>query len=417
MTFSPLHHIVRVRTSDDLTYVRNGLMDEVIVNANQLENSAQSTAAVLWRNSLPLSIDPVLWRFQLPSWSSNKDGETKRNYKRLGTAYAKGTELTLGGNPLMEVIKTDSDWRSLAANVINYQRERLLEVSTQLELLAELRELTPSRLVAPALVAFSKTEDRSNRVMTDASIETAQAPVSAQLIIPFERLVDPSELSKIISGLPSDGVSSFFIWTPNLTEERLITDDDAFRRMANLVSSLAESGIPVGHQYANYTTFALNGAGLAAAVHHLGWTDSGDPVDIRGGGPRSCRTYVPGIRHCTTYSEAFELCQNLSDNEYKEFYCDCGFCAGAFDAGVHPHDLLLESQPVIVRGRERQMPTSRAVGANTWHFLLSRRMEIESFSKGEAVDVVRRDAERAADLRRDRDVARLQHLAERLPAA
>lgn len=43
-----LHHIVRIRQPDDFDYVRNGLMDEVVVNANQLENSVQSTAAVLW---------------------------------------------------------------------------------------------------------------------------------------------------------------------------------------------------------------------------------------------------------------------------------------------------------------------------------------------------------------------------------
>src|SRR5664280_922158 len=105
MARTPLHHIVRVRTSDDLTYIRSGLMDEVIVNANQLENSAQSTAAVLWRNSLPFSIDPVLWRFQLPAWSSNGKGDTKRNYKRLGMAYADGTNLELGGAPLIDVVK------------------------------------------------------------------------------------------------------------------------------------------------------------------------------------------------------------------------------------------------------------------------------------------------------------------------
>src|SRR5208282_4774090 len=101
MPRTPLHHILRVRSSDDLTYVGPGLMDEIVVNANQLENSIQATTACLWRTTLPFSVDPVLWRFQVPAWSfRNADGETKRNYKRLGQAYAKGTGITLGSTPL-----------------------------------------------------------------------------------------------------------------------------------------------------------------------------------------------------------------------------------------------------------------------------------------------------------------------------
>src|SRR6266566_4821188 len=91
----PLHHIVRVRRSDDLEFIRSGLMDEVVVNANQLENSALSTAECLRQTTLPFSIDPVLWRFQLPKWWRNQKGDTKRNYTRLGAAYAKGTDIKI----------------------------------------------------------------------------------------------------------------------------------------------------------------------------------------------------------------------------------------------------------------------------------------------------------------------------------
>src|SRR5207302_6337152 len=99
-TRRPLHHIVRVRSSDDLTYVSQGLMDEVLVNANQLENSIQATTAALWKTTLPFSVDPVLWRFQVPAWSRNLKGDTKRNYKRLAAAYTKGLGVTLGSEPL-----------------------------------------------------------------------------------------------------------------------------------------------------------------------------------------------------------------------------------------------------------------------------------------------------------------------------
>ncbi len=417
MPNNPLHHIVRLRTSDDVTYIHSGLMDEVVVNANQLENSVQSTAAVLWRTTLPFSIDPVLWRFQLPSWSENGKGDTKRNYKRLGVAYASGTDLTLGGAPLLDVVKDEEHWRVLGANVIRYQKERLLSVPTQLDVMADLRELHPVRLMAPSLVAFTEAEDRINRLLFEAAAGAAAVPVAAQVIVSFERLVDRTELDKVIASAPTDGVSSYFVWTPKVTEERLLGDETMLSALIRLVGALAERGTPVGHEYANYTIFALQLAGIDAVTHHLGWTDRGEPADERGGGPRSCRTYVPSVRHCLRFPEALALGRSLTAEEYRDRYCECAFCMGAFDQGDHPFDLLLQSQPVTVGRHERLMPTSQAVGANTWHYLLSRRLEVEAFSKDAAADVIRRDIDRALALHRDGDASRLLRLATRLPAA
>src|SRR3989337_2750561 len=80
MINSTLHHIVRIRTSDDLTYMRPGLMDEVMVNANLLEHRPDSTASALRATTLPYCIDPVLTRFQVPEWWKNEKGATQRNY-------------------------------------------------------------------------------------------------------------------------------------------------------------------------------------------------------------------------------------------------------------------------------------------------------------------------------------------------
>src|SRR5437879_1921056 len=97
-------------------------MDEVILNANQLENSVESTAVALRRTTLPFTVDPVLWRFQVPKWWRNDRGETKSNYRRLGAAYVKGTSIKIAAGPLLETVATDDEWRMLAANVIGYQQ-------------------------------------------------------------------------------------------------------------------------------------------------------------------------------------------------------------------------------------------------------------------------------------------------------
>ena len=418
MNQNPLHHIVRIRSSDDLTYIRPGLMDEVVVNANQLENSVLATSASLWRTTLPFSVDPVLWRFQIPAWSRNGKGDTKRNYIRLGLAYGRETGLSLGEKPLIDTVNADDQWRTLARNVVEYQRDRLGAVPTQLELLADLRPLEPSRLIAPALVALSADEDRINRVLADASAEAAGQPVAVQVIIPFERLLVEQEVTRLLSTIPRDGVSSYLVWTPKVTEERLLADNDLLGALFRLVGQLADRGIAVGHQYANYTIFAMHDVGLAAATHHLGWVDHGEPAEEQGFRLRSCQSYLPGVRHAVRFPDAWKMGGPLAKEEYEKWYCECTFCIGLYAEGTHPLELLLESRTVTMKnGRVQETPTSQAVGANTWHYLLSRRLEVQAFSADSVASVIGRDIERAAALKRSGDVSRLEHLATELKAS
>jgi hypothetical protein len=412
--------MVRVRRSDDLAFISPGLMDEVIVNANQLENSAQSTAACIRKTTLPFTVDPVLWRFQLPKWWRNQKGETKRNYTRLATAYVKDTNIKMAGGPILETVPSDDEWCTLATNVIRYQRRRLLEVPTQLDLLDQSlpRELHPARLMAPALVAFSRVEDRINRLLADASASAADGPIAAQVIVPAERLADVHELDRLISSIPTDGISSYFIWTPEVTEELLLADQEVFASLLHLISRLAERGIAVGHQYANYSIAALHDVGINAVAHHLGWVDKGEPAEEQRFMLRSCQTYVPGVRHCQRFPQATQSGRNLDAQQYAERYCECSFCAGSFAAGQHPLDLLLEDELVVFsNGRNRRTPTSRAVAANTWHYLLSRRLEVKAFSELPAAEVIERDIARATALAGDRDKERLRRLANEIKSA
>lgn len=420
MTTSPLHHIVRVRSNDDLQYVNPSLMDEIMINANQLENSAQSTAAVLWDNQLSFSVDPILWRFQEPSSLRNKDGNEKRNFARLGEAYAKGTELKLLSGPILATSPSDDDWRTLARNIITYQQTRLLSEPTQLDLLSvtQRRELRPVRIVAPALIAYSHEEDRINRLLIEESASTSGDLVAAQVMVPLDRLISESETRLLLESIPVVGVSAYLVWIPFLTEERLIDDQYAFTSLHHLIAELSSHGISVGHQYANYSVAALHDSGLDAAIHHLGWTDNAEPIQGRPFVMRSCQTYVPGLRRSLRYPDALKIGRSLEQIEYEDRYCECRFCMGAFDEGQHPLDLLIDSQQIVLKnGRKRETPTGRAVGSNTWHFLLSRRLEIQAFSSRPAIDVIQSDIERASTLSGVRNASRLVRLASELASA
>lgn len=413
----PLRHIVRIRSSDDLTFVAPGLMDEVIVNANQLENSVESTAVAFRKTTLPFTVDPVLWRFQVPEWWRNDRGETKSNYRRLGAAYVKGTSIKIAAGALLETVHSDAEWRVLAANVVDYQRSRLLAVPAQLDMLDSEppRELRPARVMAPSLVAYSAAEDRINRLLIEQCSEAAGEAVAAQVIVPLPRLLDEHELDRLLDSVPTAGTSSYFVWTPGLSEAELIGNHATFTGLLRLIVTLAARGVPVGHLYGSYAIAALHDLGLAALVHHLGWVDKGEPAQEQRFMMRSCQTYVPGVRHCWRFREADDLARSLTEQQYADRYCACTFCVGVFGTGQHPLDLLLEDQIVIQSdGHKRRIPTARAVTANTWHYLLSRRREVRDFSERPAVEVLADDIERAAGLAGSPETDHLVRLAGEL---
>jgi hypothetical protein len=413
---TPLHHIVRVRRSEDLTFIRPGLMDEIVVNANQLENSPESTATALRETTLPYCIDPVLTRFQVPEWWKNDKGETKRNYARLGAAYVKGTSIEIAAGPLLQTVPNEKEWGILAANVIEYQRNRLVQIRPQMELFRP--ELRPVRLIAPALVAFTGAEDQINHLLAVAGAEAAGEAVALPIVVPEDRLRDVSQLERIVDSAPTEGISSYLLWTPRVTEEMLLNDRALLGGVLHLVSALAERNIPVGHMHATYVIAALHDFGISAVIHHMGWIDKGDAADENRGGLRSCQTYVPGVRHCVRFDQARALGRSLNAAAYLQRFCNCTLCTGSFDAGQHPLDLLLEDRVVHIRNRpDRLSPTSRAVALNTWHYLLSRRQEVEALSHQPAVDVLAADIDRAAALAGVGESDRLRRLAHELQTA
>jgi hypothetical protein len=250
--------------------------------------------------------------------------------------------------------------------------------------------------------------------------------------VPLKRLLDAADLARLIATVPSDDISSYFIWTPAVSEELLLNQDDALAGLLRLISELADRRIPIGHLHATYAIAvlltslcwdALEASLLrppltSAVVHHLGWVDKGELPQPSGRGLPSSQTYVPGLRRSRRFDRARELGRLLDAAAYAERYCQCSFCGEAFASGQHPLDLLLEEKLIPFKnGRVRQTPTGRALAVNTWHYLLSRRQEIEALSDQPAVDVLRRDIKGGVALAGGSEMDHLHRLANKLPAA
>lgn len=392
MTMQRLWHFGRLRRAEDREFLRPGLCDRLIINANQMENNAKGTAAYLEETGLSYLVDPMLWRLQLPEWWRNDKGATKKNYARLAARYSAETSVRMAEGRLLDQVPDDSSWEQIGRNVVTYQRQRLSEQTD----LFDSEGLKPEGIVAPALVAFGPSEDRLNRLLATSAATAAGGRVIVPFVLPYDRLADPSQVLSALATVARESVTAYMVWTPGVTEELLLTDDALFGALLSVITHLSEHA-PVIHSQGSYLTAALHQVGIAGVVHHLGWVDKGEIASHSRGGIRSCQTYLPGLRHCTRFDEAERLGRNLNREIYLEKYCDCVFCTAVFDEGQHPLDLLLEDQLVKI-GQRRRTPTSRATTANTWHYLNSRRQEVDAFSTRSAVDVVEGDIARAVAL-------------------
>jgi hypothetical protein len=353
----------------------------------------------------------------MPEWSQNTEGGLKRNYQRLAAHYSNGTGLTLGSRPLSETVTTDKQWQIIAYNAIVYQQARLHRDEAPPDLFGAKHSLEPVRLTAPALVALTRDEDAVNLKLANAAIEAAGRPIAVQVILPLVRLLDSAEVAKILKSLPFEGVSSYSIWTPNVTEEMLIGDESLFATIARAIATLTDNGIAVGHQHATYAVMAMHDIGLHSITHPLNWIDHGGTFKSAGFANRSCRTYAPALRRPIRFGDARELAGGFEVDEYHEMYCDCIYCTGLYSEGHHPFEELLDTRVVQKGTRSVTEPTPGAVAANNWHFLLSRRSEVHAFSAEPAVDVIARDIERATKLHRGPDAARLSQIASLLKSA
>jgi hypothetical protein len=141
------------------------------------------------------------------------------------------------------------------------------------------------------------------------------------------------------------------------------------------------------------------------------------PAEQPSGVPHySCSTYVSGLHSTVSYDTAVQLARGLDLSAYKRVYCGCYFCSGAIERDVHPLQLLVAVRTVRgPRGRPILVPAEAALASNTWHYLWSRRVEIESFRGREVQDVIAEAAETARQL--NISPAKLLRLASHLKQA
>lgn len=406
---------LRIRDVYEWPYVAEspGALDGLIINANVLEFRATVFARRLADSALPFLVDPMLWRFQVPSWWMRGDGTTtKKNFVNLARRYSAGTGIRMGVEPLLDWVNTDADWTRLAANVIRYQRDRLGDAAGSLLVNTDFytRAPVPVAYVAPYLLTRSAEEDRINRILLEGAAEAAGEPVIAHLALPLDRARDEGERAAALKAVAGDAASGIFIWMSGMTEERLLNRDGDIEAFIRTVETLASSGKVVGHAHSGFAMAVLRDHGLQTLVHRIHWTDDAMSAEPGGGCP-ACTTYVTAIHRAMHFDSVVPIAPR-DPQEYVRSFCSCFFCRGAVAAGEHPMDLLLEAVEIRgPRGGTRLTPSEKGTMANRFHFLWSRRLEIQSIEELGPREYLKREVERATALGlRDQRLARLANV-------
>lgn len=407
-------HSLRIRDADEWPIVAEspGALDGLVVNANVLEHRATVFARRVADSSLPFLIDPMLWRFQVPTWWMRDDGvTTKKNFVDLARRYSAGTGIHMGAQPLLDWVNTDDDWHKLAANVVKYQRNRLADAAGSLFVNTDFytRQPVPAEIVAPYLLARNRNEDRINRLLIEGAAEAAGQPVIAHLALPLKRAQDPLERAAALQAVLCEEAGGVLIWMSGMTEERLMERTEDFDGFLAVLDSLNSHGKVIGHAHSGFAAAVLRDRGLHSLIHRVHWTDDGMPAEP-GGGPAACTTYVTALHRAVYFDRAWPLIPK-DPQEYLRQICSCFFCREAVAAGEHPMDLLMQAVEIRgPRGGTRLTPSDGAIMANRFHFLWSRRLEVQSIEELGPREYLHRELERLTSLGVPR--GRLNRLAE-----
>jgi hypothetical protein len=415
-----VRQFIRVRQDSDHQYLAyRPAMDGLLINANQMEHHATATTALIHKLELPYLIDPMLWRFQVPSWWLRLDDPTrptvKVNFRNLADRYFADTAVG-GAEGGLPTNLADSDWRMIASNVVAYQNARVVEQEGPLFALVD-APTRPLEIIAPYLLAHDADEDRINTLLLRAAAEAANRKILACIALPIERFQTGAHLQTIVSAVSSDLAAGCFIWIERLSEAALVQSDTHMDTLEWLLDRLSAKDVPVWQANGGFCSAAMRDWGVTGIAHSLAWRDHGMPAAPATGIPRhSCHTYVTGLHVSKHYDEASVLGRPLSSETYQRLYCNCQFCVGAWENDQHPLDLMLQVTAVKgSRGRTAYVPSEQALAANTWHYLWSRRLEVLSFDQASTIDVLMREIDRGVELKGE--AATLRRLARRLRPA
>jgi hypothetical protein len=403
MSLPAVRRFVRLRSADELGALTRAAPGAVVVNANLLEHRAARVSDWLADRGIPFLVDPVLWKFQVPSWWQREDGGLRRNFARLARSYGgAGTRLGVGLAPIMQIAPSDDEWRRLARNVIRYQRDRIRAEAGDLALLMGYSRTPaePIADIAPYVLAYDREHDRVNGLLLTTAAEEAAGPLVGCLALPRNRAVETSELESALGVIVDARPAGCLVWFEGMTEELMLDDESTLNAFLHAVDRLGRAGVAVWHAHGGYSAFALRSRGLTGFVHPLAWKDNGMPAQQPSAVVvRSCTTYATGFRGSVHFQRAMSWGGGLSGRDFLRLYCDCHFCSSTIDAGGHPFEHLLEV--TTVGATRRETPTSLSVAANELHFLFSRADEERSFEGDTVAAVLARARERAHQLTGD----------------
>lgn len=373
-------HFLRLGTHAEADTFRRAArsFDALVLNANLVEASPAACAALVYQLNKPFIIDPYSYAFAVPhqyllsrgkSKTSKGDLRPKRSFLGLGQIYFGSASDFVGKRSLQP---SEVAPEELARRVLDYQSNRLRQaVGDPSEThIASSERLSPLFRIAPYFPLMDGLDWLSANVRCVAA--AVQVDSEAGAVVAVESAVLTEHCARLVDAYAETGVKRILLWVDNFDEDR--ANRDMLDLYSDVIRAFHSRGVQVLNLFGGFFSCIAQSIGLGGFVHGLGYGENRGIIPVLGGGQPPPRYYARPLHTSMSVIDAATIFAPLSAERYLRNVCDCVICERLVNEGG-VSNLFSTFAETDEKGRF----TPRAYAHTRFHFLLSRKTEVDGF--------------------------------------
>lgn len=419
--------ILRIGSHAEKEYFENLAknLDAIMFGGNLLEITPAATSSFLFAlkakragRSIPFFLDPITYCFGKyidPSTGKSRGDldalKADKLVKRGGKARHRivkdsylGLAAQMGGtfqSAVADGVKcravdpasmSSAELDAMCEGVISYQWNRVAEILSQDELMAEfVDEARPSAVFAPYFFVAHDWAQEGLDIAVELARRTAAAdhktPVHAIFCGSASLLGSEAYIAKIIEGFGRAKIDAVWLWFDGFDE--LSASSDYLRRFRTLVSGLA-AYCGVYNLHGGYFSLLLAHHGMRGISHGVGYGERKQVQQVIGPAAPTVRYYLPPIWMRVGIPEVQLALHHLGIETKEQFFdqvCSCQICKGVLRGGIDNLSAFGEVHKASVSAM-RHSQTPAAAKMCRYHFLLNRLKEPKIVAALDSEDIV-----------------------------
>lgn len=408
----PSELIVRLGSHAEKDYLLKtiDLFSGTIVGANLLESTPGATVSLAWKfdkQNKSFLIDPMTYVFAIDLdyiSSETTDRRTGRTDKGIKRSFRQICE-RLGG-PYESVILTNrrsitpADLTSgtvideMCLSVMAYQMQRMREIcekDPQLEQFSD--RAFPSAVFSPYfyipaenIAGSQQWEDVCLRIMESFGTIDSTVPKYAVLCIDRRMLKDRDRTRNLMARAIDSGCDACWLWINAFREEGI--SEDEVNNLDLLVRQAGGRDFPLWNMHGGFLSCLLSKRGMAGFSHGIGYGESKDVLPVSAGVlPTIAYHYNPLHVRSSVLDiiRAFSSVGVTDAESFHDIVCNCTVCKGVLKGNLRNFEKFGER--LVKQGNENPSQTAEAAKLCRFHFLLSRKKELDLVNSSSIEDI------------------------------